>query len=304
LAEEGAVITDACLGCGACVSACPNGALHPLLEDDARLAARISERVQPSAAFRMACLRADGDADLVVPCLSRLTEALVMEPLRGGASCVELRCPDCSACGLAKAAPQWRKVVEFTKALCETAGFAAERVEGVRTSVGKANELRPVARTANPRRAMFKAVAERWETIDIARDTPTAIEPAPPEVFRDIVQRHADNPKRIDLLEVLSALPGAQPKSNVLPAAEMPMAQLVVDSRCVGCNVCETLCPVGALKHREEGGTYTLEFDAAQCTGCRICELACYHQAMHIRETVDLSEEQITCFLQASNEAP
>lgn len=289
LAEEGAVITDACLGCGACVSACPNGALHPLLDDDARLSARTRERVQPSAAFRMACMRADGEADLVVPCLSRLTEGLVMEPLREGALRVELRSPDCAACGFAKAAPQWHKVVKFTKALCETAGLAAERVESIRTSVGKAKESRPVARAANSRRAMFRTVAERWEAIDIAKDAPTATEPATPEVFRDIVRRHAENSKRIDLLEALNALPGAQPKSNVLPAAEMPVAQLAVDSRCVGCNVCETLCPVGALGHREESGNYVLELDAARCTGCRVCEAVCYHQAIHLHETVNLA---------------
>jgi Fe-S-cluster-containing dehydrogenase component len=46
---------------------------------------------------------------------------------------------------------------------------------------------------------------------------------------------------------------------------------------------------VGALKHREEGGIYELDLDVAQCTGCHVCEVACYHQAIHIREFVDLS---------------
>ncbi|MBI4741374.1 MAG: 4Fe-4S dicluster domain-containing protein [Betaproteobacteria bacterium] len=293
LAEEGAVIGNACLGCGACVSACPNGALRLLPDGDARFSARIRERVQPSAVFRMACVRADGEAELLVPCLSRLTEALVMEPLRGGASRVELRSPDCSACGLAKAAPQWRKVVEFTQALCATAGLAVDRVAGVRTSVGKARESQPAAGAANPRRAMFRAVAERWEAIDVAQATSTATPPAPPEAFRQIVQRHAENPKRIALLEVLSTLPGAQPRShvlpNVLPVAAIPVAQLEADSRCVGCNVCETLCPVSALAHREEAGNYVLELDAARCTGCRICEAVCYYQAIHVRATVDLA---------------
>ncbi|WP_416336464.1 4Fe-4S dicluster domain-containing protein [Dechloromonas sp. A34] len=46
LSDEGAAITAACVGCGACVSACPNGALRPQ-ENDARLVERIRERIQP-----------------------------------------------------------------------------------------------------------------------------------------------------------------------------------------------------------------------------------------------------------------
>ena len=135
---------------------------------------------------------------------------------------------------------------------------------------------------------MFSSIAERWKASGEAAPQGEAAEAVAAEPFREVVQRHSENPKRTELLRVLDALPGTRVAAKADSAAGLPLAQLDVDSRCVGCNVCETLCPVGALKHREEGGTYTLEFDAAQCTGCRICELACYHQAMHIRETVDL----------------
>ena len=49
--EQGVEITEACVACGACASACPNGALRPL-EGDRRLAERIRDRVRPAAAFR------------------------------------------------------------------------------------------------------------------------------------------------------------------------------------------------------------------------------------------------------------
>src|SRR3989344_6038994 len=72
LTDGGPEISAACVGCGACASACPNGAIQPLEGDD-RLAQRIRERVQPGAAFRIACAEPQGRADLVLPCLSRLT---------------------------------------------------------------------------------------------------------------------------------------------------------------------------------------------------------------------------------------
>lgn len=285
---EGAEITAVCVGCGACVSACPNGALRPL-EDDGRLAQRIRERVQPGAVFRIACARAQGRADLVLPCLSRLTEALVLEPIRGGARRVELLDPDCMACGLKKAAPQWDRVMRFAGALCESASLGAERMARVKVPSGKAEEVRPAAKAPNSRRAMFRAIAERWKASGEAAAAEAQAEPAEAVPFREIVQRHSPNPKRTDLLQVLEALPGAQPASKVVQAVGLPLAELQVDRRCVGCNVCETLCPVGALRHRDEDGKYALELDAARCTGCRVCEAACYHQAIHVRETVDLA---------------
>ena len=288
LGDGGAEINAACVACGACVSACPNGAIR-LLEDDQRVAERISQKVHAGETFRFACNRAEGRADMVLPCLSRLTEALVLEPIRRGAQHVELCAPDCSGCGLKKAAAQWARTLAFSQALCESAGLGNARVSSVQVQVGDAQEIRLPAKTPNSRRRLFGAIAERWKTsgeVPLATD---AVEQAEPEPFREIVKRHSENSKRADLLLVLDALPGLKVMPKEVFAADIPLAQLEVDARCVGCNVCETLCPTGALTHREESGNYALDFDAAQCTGCRVCELACYHQALHLRETVDLA---------------
>lgn len=287
--NNSAEINAACVGCGACVSACPNGAIR-LLEDDQRVAERIAQKVQVGEVFRFACSRAQGSAEMVIPCLSRLTEALVLEPIRRGAHGVQLCAPDCSGCGLKKTAQQWERTLAFSQALCESAGLGAARISSVQVPVGNAEEIRLPSRTPNSRRRLFGAIAERWKT---SGDAPPlgaeAVEQAEPEPFREIVQRHSENSKRTALLQVLEALPGLKVTPKEVFTVGIPLAQLEVDQRCVGCNVCETLCPTGALTHREEGGSYALEFDAAQCTGCRVCELACYHQALHIRETVDLS---------------
>lgn len=288
-AEQGAEITDACVGCGVCASACPNGAIR-LKESDSQFAERIRSRVRPGESFRIACPRAEGNVDLVVPCLGRLTEGLLLEPIRGGAARVELLDPDCSGCGLQRAAPQWERVLFLARALCESAGFTASRVGRVQVSVGKPQEIREDSESPNPRRAMFRAIAEKWKvtgTGTATEDGETGQKPV--EAYRDAVQRHHGNPKRTDLLQVLRALPDAEARSKSLPAAGLPLADVEVGSQCVGCNVCETLCPVGALCHREANGVYALDFSPALCTGCRVCEAACFYQAIHIRETVELS---------------
>ena len=288
-AEQGAEITDACVGCGVCASACPNGAIR-LKESDPQLAERIRSRVRSGEFFRIACPRAKGKVDLVIPCLGRLTEGLLLEPIRGGAARVELLDPDCSGCGLQRAAPQWERVLFLAQALCESVGFTASRVWRVQVSVGKPQEIREDSESPNPRRAMFRGIAERWkETVTVAAADGGAAEQKSTEVFRDAVQQHHDNPKRTELLQVLRALPGAEARSKSLPSSGLPIADVEVGSQCVGCNVCETLCPVGALRHREANGVYALDFFPALCTGCRVCEAACFYQAIHIRETVELS---------------
>ena len=287
--EQGVEITDGCVACGACASACPNGAIRPA-ESDQELATRIRTRVRSGAAFRIACDRAEGRADLVLPCLSRLTEALVLEPVRSGAERVELLDPGCSSCGLRKAAPQWEKVLAFSRALCESAGLDADRVVRVGVPVGKPIELRDPSQAASSRRAMFGAIADRWAASAVpVTALDAATEPAPAETFRQAVQQHRENRKRTDLLELLAGLAGANLVSSVVPAAATPLADLEIGRQCVGCNVCETLCPTGALQHREEGGNYALDFQPALCTGCRICEVACFHKAIRIRDAVDVS---------------
>lgn len=301
-AGESAEITDACIGCGACASACPNGAIR-LKESDPQLVERIRNGVRSGEAFCIACPRSQGKADLVVPCLGRLTEALLLEPIRGGAARVELLDPGCSGCALKPAAPQWESTLFLARALCEAAGFAADRVGRVAVPVGKP-EMRKASEPPeppNPRRAMFRAIAEKWKTTgsdaateggETGRETGRDAD----EPYRDAVQRHHENPKRMALLQVLRALPGAvarpKTKTKTLPAAGLPLADVAVDSRCVGCNVCETLCPVGALRHAQADGAYEvyeLDFSPALCTGCGVCVAACFHQAIRIRETVDLS---------------
>jgi epoxyqueuosine reductase QueG len=52
--------------------------------------------------------------------------------------------------------------------------------------------------------------------------------------------------------------------ASVFTAAEMPGAPVQTDDVCNGCRVCERLCPVGALEHRDD--VLIGKYDKAACT--------------------------------------
>lgn len=282
--EHGAEITAACVSCGACASACPNGALRPE-ESDQHIVQRIRRKVRPETVFRIGCARSEGRAELVLSCLGRLTEALTLEAIRGGAQRVELLHPDCAGCELKRAEPQWLRTLTFARSLCECAGLEPDQATHRIVPLGKAQETPEHSEVNRGRRALFRAFSDRWKAIE-STDSADATEPV---VFRELVKKRQQNPKRVHLLDALSALPGVVAEPSPVAAAAVPMGMLKVDSRCVGCDVCETLCPVAALSHSDTAGIYALKFDPALCTGCGICEAACFHKAIRVQETVDLS---------------
>lgn len=286
--EDGVTVADSCVACGACVSACPNGAIQPA-ESDRALAGRMRALVRREEPFRIACSRAEATADLEVACLSRLTEALLLEPVRWGAGRVEIVSPDCSACSFQKAMPRWEKVPVLARLLCDGAGVDPLRITRATAHTREAPALPVGPQLPVGRRAFLRSFAQ--QAVCAAADAIPDMEPrqTEAELFREAIRQHGTNPKRSHLLEVLEGFACTPEGPRPVPQEGLPLADIEVSSACRGCNVCETLCPVGALIRRVEGQEFTLEFDPSLCTACRVCEVACFPKAVRIKETFDLA---------------
>jgi hypothetical protein len=138
----------ACVGCGACVSAA-NGVItaRPTMTP---LAARIRERVQAGVIpYRLH--RAQGRANLVLPCLSRLTGPLSWSR-SGWGSRVELLDPVARPVG-SQGRSQWQKVASCRACANRRAGDGSGN--SLRVPIGWAQEARPPGKPVNSRRDMF-----------------------------------------------------------------------------------------------------------------------------------------------------
>lgn len=296
IAERGAEIAGRCHGCGACFAACPNGAFRIAGKDDRALLSALRERcAPPPAAFRIRCARGAASAELVVPCLGRVTEVLLLEPLRLGAPATEVLQPPCGNCPSARAVAGLPRVLGRARALAELVGRdgGAIREHSVPLRGGPEEGRRPVTR-----RGFLRA---------LRGDTGADLAPAARESggggnggpsFRELLEQRRESEKRRLLVECLRGFPDGAGGSPTTPtwkatpvamaSGDAPLAELAVTSRCTGCGVCATLCPTGAITASWTEGDFVLGYRPRDCTGCRVCVIVCGPRAIRAKERVRL----------------
>jgi formate hydrogenlyase subunit 6/NADH:ubiquinone oxidoreductase subunit I len=175
----------------------------------------------------------------------------------------------------------FEETIELARALCHFIGHPnglAVMDQFEETAPGS-----PVAppEPAYSRREFFRAF-KRQAVIAVADTLPAP--PSPPAPVSE--WRAAQNPRRAYLLELLARFPTTVPTS--ITADDFPFATLRVNDNCMGCNVCEALCPTGALRREESEESFALRFAPAKCVNCGVCAKACYTRAIRLQAAVDL----------------
>ncbi|MBU2055296.1 MAG: FAD-dependent oxidoreductase, partial [Proteobacteria bacterium] len=67
----------------------------------------------------------------------------------------------------------------------------------------------------------------------------------------------------------------------------LPTVSCVDENRCLGCGLCESLCPFNAIRVGETAKGKKAETIAASCKGCGICSASCPQKAVAIRHFTD-----------------
>ncbi|MDP1901929.1 MAG: 4Fe-4S binding protein [Rubrivivax sp.] len=290
-AEAGGVIVEPhlCVGCGACSTVCPSGAMsftYPgTVDQGKRLRTLLTAYAQAGGRDAALLIHSEGQGNRLVDELgraARLDRALQGLPARvlpvgvWHTASVGL---DLWLAAIAQGAHQvWvlltqEDAPEYREALTEQMAVA----QALLTGLGYAGtHLRLIeARDARDLAAL-----------DHALRAPPAQGVAQAAVFA--VQ--ADKRATLELaLEHLVAQAPAAPERIALPAAGSPLGNLVLDTaKCTVCLSCVSACPAGALADNPEKPQ--LKFVEKSCVQCGLCVSTCPEHAIQLEPRLWLAD--------------
>lgn len=83
---------------------------------------------------------------------------------------------------------------------------------------------------------------------------------------------------------------GKGPRAAGFPGhtARIPITALIDEVRCRGCEDCELVCGLDAIRVTGTDGRRVAEVDALRCAGCGVCLAACSSGAIHAGDTSDV----------------
>lgn len=261
---------DTCLGCGACASVCPTGALE---HDGGGTESDIAMSIAACGDVTFACTRAgDVVGALSVPCLARIDAGLILHALASGASCVHLVSELCESCPSKDAGLLARAFAETADGLASSCGMQ----DAVMTSVRDVAEEEAAHGPALSRRAFFLMLSSKGAGVGVkaahsALARSSGVSAADPRRVRAEFTKHVPT-SRIRLADALLGLAAEDAASLGGFLFSLPAAD---GERCRGCAMCATVCPTGALEVVREEERFTLTFDAKVCTSCYLCEDVC-----------------------------
>lgn len=289
ITHDSVQLGTACRGCEVCVPACPNGVFTLPGRKEKERRDQLKKGLGADPAARFTCVmdtQRDEDSSVVLPCLAALSEAYLIAPFAWGGDKVQIKRVGCSKCPFSSVMVQYESLLARTRSLLAAFGIPAHRIAEVKEfdvpGVPSSGTVCPSPEGMD-RREFFGFFRKR--TVEAA----ARLIPEAETGLREPRWSHRENPMRTFLLELLSSLGGAGHK--VLPGEDLSTVDVVVSETCIGCKVCETLCPTGAIRREGvEGEGLRLLFRPSRCTGCRICGEACHPRAISFTESIDLNE--------------
>lgn len=271
----------ACVGCGACIAACPTEAIGPR---------------SPRRPLHFAVADTPGEGPVALACPRSGTGVSSMLVIRHD-RCLAALGPDelldlagdpprhlwlddsaCETCELGQLHVAIERAVEGANGLCRAFGVDAvvhrsteADVEGVRG--GRRPRVVDVCDGAMSRRGLFRRligeVSGRLRTPDASGGLP---------------------PRRQRLLQLLQ-LRAAGGGLDDTPVTASGFGDVAVDAgRCAACGLCAQFCPTNALTFATSGDgeqrTFTLTAEPARCVDCGVCAAACPEGAITVNPQV------------------
>lgn len=283
-------IGNECNGCGVCFSACPNGVFKIKERDDIEIINEIRKRGKnrESGVFRISCERGDTSADMVLSCLGRLTEILLLELVQTGASGIEILKPFCAGCSYEKGIFHLNKTVRQTVNIYNMLSVGRNYLYIKEISFQKQKNR---SEKSVSRRDFFEAIKKN--VIGMASSSIPDFENSKEkeEEFRNEILKKEENQKRNLLLASLKGFNFELQNVNTIHTSsdDSLFAEIEINTNCTACGVCAVLCPTGAINRHAGENYFVLSFKPHLCTNCNVCIKTCMPKAIQMKEEVLLN---------------
>ena len=286
LDKEIIVDDEQCDGCGICLAICPTGVFQPTKEGDREIISWIKGHLEQKTdkILRIQCKKGDQNKKglLYVSCLGRLTENILLGAFAYGAEEIALRKGNCPECPWHTGEHIFRTTLNLTHFLAQLVGIDPTRIREVE-SFPEDNSVSFHTEVSLSRRGLFRAFKGK------ALEKASELLPERTTKIPGNQWAHYDNPRRRLLLEILQRFPRLYPVT-VKVSEDLPFADLEISNDCLGCNVCETLCPPGAIERKINDGRVIISFDPRLCTNCYVCQGVCWVKAIKNKEPLYLTQ--------------
>ena len=288
--ENNILIDEKCAECGICISACPNGVFNSRTKNDLSiifLAENILENSHEKT-VRFACEKYSKENSnlIALKCLGRLTENILIALTMKEGSKVEIKFPDCKGCELEKGKSLFDETRQLTAFILNSLGLEEERIEILdEFSELKKTTGKPKAGENLSRRKFFKKIKSRalFETTEILNNL---YKSEKPETEPFISGKKFQNHKRLHLVSLLRDF---NFKDGIFSSDTfIPFAAASIKETCIGCTVCDILCPTGAIKRVSDEEFIKIYFNEQTCTNCGLCTNICLVKAIKTEKRLSL----------------
>ena len=266
---------EKCTGCGGCVPACPAGALRLT----GFSATRFLDAVAGETTVHIHCTEStDSGGGVVVPCFKVLDARLLTSAVASGTQAFHLhglnRCADCRHGGALRIMAQtrcWMKrwLGEDAPAL-QPASRDTAAPEGPR---------RRQDQTHLSRRSFLLYAGTRATQETVGWLVPAEQEDDIPDL--PFFQNDPDDVRQAHPYQTLLAARVADVPWK--RGAALPWQLRTLAEHCTACLACGQRCPTGALLARQDHDTQGISFEPALCTNCGLCETLCPVDAVRTR---------------------
>ena len=249
-----------CTDCGACVSVCPVLAIdHVQKPYDATM-----KQMEEHPEVQITCQRMDAyQKGIKVPCYLYLDVPLLLS-YASGRETISFTIEPCETCEYAHVNPeqhfqdlqQQLQLYQIPLTIRITKQpLVIQKEEEVVGGISRRDLFKKFS-IKNIREVLLPEEVEEKEEIKAIRMLPKEKSRYKRDVLHQVIKKKYVNSGHAN---------------EILPEAEF--LNVIVDSSCVGCNICESLCPTQALYWEENEHESKLMFDASVCIACKNCDV-------------------------------